>query len=104
PSGVTRSSKTTSGGASMSMDVTKSGTVPRCLLGGRLQRGEPVGPEALDELAHDVEPVDAHHEQVAGALPGLRDETGTVEHTEVVGHGLLAHRHLRGDLADGPRG
>src|SRR5436305_11303662 len=103
PSRVTRWSKTMSAGASMSMDVVKSATALRRLLGRGLEGHQPRRPEVLHELAHDVEPLVADDEEVAGALPRLVHQAGAAEHAEVVRHRLLAHGDGDGDVPDGQR-
>src|SRR6266545_1218344 len=94
----------------MSISVSKSGTAsPRALaaavgrLGRALQPAQVVTPERLEELAHRLEALGAHHEQVAGAVTLLVDEPRVLQHAEVLRDGLGGDVEVRGDLADRAR-
>src|SRR2546421_9666487 len=95
-SAVTRCANTTSGGASMSIEVEKSAIVsptwppPACVcFGCALQPGEVCRPETVEEVLHGGKAVRAHNEEVAGALALLGDETGAAKDLQVVGDDLL---------------
>jgi len=95
-SAVTRCSNTTSGGASMSIEVEKSAIgsppwpPPACLGFGRpLQASEVCRPETVEEVLHGGKAVRANQEEMAGALAPLGDETGAAQDLQVVGDDLL---------------
>src|SRR5437588_3341516 len=109
PCSVTRCANTTSGGASMTIEVENSAilalTSPatgRFGLGGALQRGQVSWPEAIEELLHHPQAVRPHPEEMPGALALLADQARPAEHSEVVRDGLLGHRDPLGDLPHRP--
>src|SRR5262249_51597238 len=79
PSTVTRWLNTTSGGASMSMEVAYS-AIATCLsrlragLGRAFERSQPGRPEPVQVFPYNREPVGADHEQVPRTLPVLGDQ------------------------------
>src|SRR5712692_1889457 len=106
-SAVTRCANTTSGGASMSIEVEKSAIAPPALpaspdfrLGGPLQPGEARRPELVEEVADRGEAVGAYHEQMAGAIALLGDETCAAKDLQMVGDDLLRDPKLQRDLPD----
>src|SRR5258708_722149 len=105
-SASTRWANTTSGGASMTIDVEKS-TIragpPDFGFCGLLQGGEMARPEAVEEVAHSLQTVGAHDEEVARPLVVLGDQTGAAQHAQVKRNRLLRHGDLFGDVADGAR-
>src|SRR5437588_12798770 len=109
PCSLTRCANTTSGGASMTIEVENS-AIPAPTshaaagfgLGGALQRGQVSWPEAIEELLHHPEAVRPHLEEVPGALTLLANQARPAEHSEVVRDGLLGHRDPLGDLPHGP--
>src|SRR3984893_13187811 len=109
-SGVTRWANTTSGGASMSIEVEKSAIgapawpVPaRFCFGGSLEPGEMRRPETVEEVPHGGEAVGAHQEQMSRALAPLGDEARAFEHLQMVGDDLLGDAELQRQLANRQR-
>src|SRR5438309_71523 len=107
-SAVTRCANTTSGGASMSIEVEKSAiatptwTRPACVSFCRtLQPGEVRRPEPVEEVPHRSEPVGANHERMTGAVAPLRDQARTAKDPQMMGDDLLGDPELLRDLADG---
>src|ERR1700716_2153815 len=108
PCSVTRCANTTSGGASMTIEVENSAilapTSPaaaRFGLGGTLQRDQVSWPEAIEELLHHPQAIRPHLEEVPGALTLLANQARPAEHSQVVGDGLLGHPDPLCDLPDG---
>ena len=74
---------------------------PRFGLGRLLQGGQMAGPEAVEEIAHGLQAIGAHDEEVAGPLVALGNQARAAQHAQMEGDRLLRHSDLVGDLADG---
>src|SRR5690606_4134752 len=104
PSGVVRRSNTTSGGASMSIDVACSVTTAlRAVFGCGLEGGELLRPELVEVRAHDGQAVGADREQVAGPVARAGHQTCVAQDAEVVRRGLLGEAELVSHLPDRAR-
>src|SRR5258708_3588131 len=100
PSAVVRWANTTSGGASMSMDVVYSpiGLLTGRLFGRRLERREVMRPEISEIVLHHLQPGGPHHEEMPGPSTFLGHQTRVTERSKMVGHDLLRHRDCFRDL------
>jgi hypothetical protein len=104
---VTRYAKTTSGGASISIEVEKSAIVllrrpvsSGLSLRGMLQRRQVSWPKPIEELSYSTQSVGAHEKHVPGAFAPFGDQARAPQHAQVMGNGLLGHRDLLGDFPD----
>src|SRR5690606_40887435 len=99
PSGVVRRSNTTSGGASMSIDVACSVTTAlRAAFGCGLEGGELLRPELVEVRAHDGQAVGADREHVPGPVAGAGHQARVAQDAEVVRRGLLREAELVGQI------
>src|SRR6266851_2028166 len=105
-SALTRCSNTISIGASISIEVAKSG-IPLLSLAGcfrrHFQRMELSRPEVRHKISDRRETVRPDNEEMALAVAMLADETGAAQHTQVVRCDLLRHPEFRRNFPDRPR-
>src|SRR3984893_17614869 len=107
-SAVTRCSNTTSGGASISIEVEKSaigllwsGAPPGFSLTRLLERPEVRRPEPVEELAARGQPIGANYEQVTGPVALLAHQPSVPKDPQVMRGDLLRDAELLRDLAHG---
>src|SRR6266404_5469092 len=100
-SALTRCSKTTSIGASISIEVAKSG-IPLLSLAGcfrrDFQRLQLNRPEVRHKISDRREAVCPDNEEMALAVTLLADEACAAQHAQVVRGDLLGHPEFRRDL------
>src|SRR5689334_22457909 len=100
----TRCSNTRSMGASMSIDVAKSGTpLLRRGLGRLLQRAQLRRPEVADEIVDCCKAIGTDHKHVARAIALFGHKAGTAQNAQVMRCDLLRQSELRRDLSHGAR-
>src|SRR5690625_2955325 len=99
PASVVRYSNTTSGGASISIEVAYSAMIIFLLrLDHGFQLRESRRPEVVQVRPNRSKPIRVHGEQMPRAVLGAAGEPGRVKHAQMVRGRLLRQTDLFGDL------